>query len=135
MNETELLKMALGTFKSIVIPFISSKTKELLMKQIRLNKKITTIILIPRFSGKSEFKKMIEIDNKVIVLDFDDIINQNNEYKNIILNSNDNIMTIPYKYTVYKQIRDNFKSKSVVILTSDAMFNDFLTENEKKLIQ
>ncbi len=76
---------------------------------------------------------MIEIDNKVIVLDFDDIINQNNEYKSIILNSNDNIMTIPYKYTVYKQIRDNFKSKSLVILTSDAMFNDFLTENEKKI--
>jgi hypothetical protein len=133
MDNKQLLNLILG-FKSIVIPFLTEKYKQYMLKKARTSLKLTTIILLCRYSGKTEFVKSNTIDDHVLLLDFDNLLTTNTEYNNIVMNSNsDNIMLLPLKYKLYSEIRTNFKNKSIVILSSDKLLTDYLIENEKNI--
>jgi hypothetical protein len=80
----------------------------------------------------------MELEN-IICIDLDScgILRSNYEYeiKLKIVGNNYDIMLLPDKLKILKQLQENFKYKSIVILSSDYNLSKYLEENEYEVVK
>jgi hypothetical protein len=141
----QILKFAFGGLSKVIFPVIkkllTDKYKMKLMKKLRTSKtgRITCVLLCKK-GGKTlmtDYISNLELKN-VICIDLDSSGLKNSyDYENqlkLIGNDNYNILLLPEKIKIIRNLQNDFNKKSIVVLTSDHNLANYLNENEYEII-